>query len=215
MSFAVKFALLRRVPRYDLFILRSIRGILMFSRRSEEKPLKRSIKTFRKRFLYPFCRIKVFRILGLSVFDFRSGIRFLMLLIKRGNEMMVFSIRLQEVFSIRLQENTGRLDDGIRNEPVSDVRIKALFRLRVGYIDFGFRFMGFGCTEFGFQFLGLDIWNSALGSWALDVQNSALGSWALDVRNSAFGSWVWIYGIQLSVLGFGYMEFGFQFLGFG
>ncbi|UZO27898.1 uncharacterized protein OCT59_021451 [Rhizophagus irregularis] len=184
MSFAVKFALLRRVPRYDLFILRSIRGILMFSRRDEEKPLKRN----------------------LSVFDFRSGIRFLMLLIKRGNEMMVFSIRLQKV---------------------SDVRIKALFRLCVEYIDFGFRFMGFGCTEFGFQFLGLDIWNSALGSWALDVRNSALsswaldvrnsalGSWALDVQNSAFDSWVWIYGIRLSVLGFGYMEFGFQFLGFG
>ncbi|UZO09983.1 uncharacterized protein OCT59_001583 [Rhizophagus irregularis] len=38
------------------------------------------------------------------------------------------------------------------------------FRLRVRYIDFGFQFMGFGCTEFGFRFLGLDIWNSAFGS---------------------------------------------------
>ncbi|CAB4407118.1 unnamed protein product [Rhizophagus irregularis] len=31
--------------------------------------------------------------------------------------------------------------------------------------------------------------------------------------NSAFGSWVWIYGIRLSVLGFGYMGFDFR-LGF-
>ncbi|CAB4402537.1 unnamed protein product [Rhizophagus irregularis] len=44
---------------------------------------------------------------------------------------------------------------------------------------------------------------------------SAFGYWALDIWNSAFGSWVWIYGIRLSVLGFGYMDFGFWFLGFG
>ncbi|GBC15513.2 hypothetical protein RIR_jg13834.t1 [Rhizophagus irregularis DAOM 181602=DAOM 197198] len=43
MSFAVKFTLLRRVPRYGLFIFGSMRGILMFSRRGEGKPSKRSM----------------------------------------------------------------------------------------------------------------------------------------------------------------------------
>ncbi|UZO16772.1 uncharacterized protein OCT59_008148 [Rhizophagus irregularis] len=107
MSFAVKFALLRRVPRYGLFILRSMRGILMFSRRGEGKPSKRSMETFRKHFLYPFCRIGVFGTLGLSVFDFGSGISF----------------RYSTSGSKEPKGNTGRLDDRVRNEPVPDVRM--------------------------------------------------------------------------------------------
>ncbi|UZO27104.1 uncharacterized protein OCT59_019311 [Rhizophagus irregularis] len=117
MSFAVKFALLRRVPRYGLFILGSMRGILMFSRRGEGKPSKRSMETFRKCFLYPFCRIGVFGTLGLLVFDFGSGIGFSMLLLKRGNEMMVPDVRMMET------TGSGHLDNGNRNELVPDVWI--------------------------------------------------------------------------------------------
>ncbi|PKC52914.1 hypothetical protein RhiirA1_480397 [Rhizophagus irregularis] len=44
-------------------------------------------------------------------------------------------------------------------------------------IRFGFslQLLGIGYIEFGFQFLGLDIWISAFYSWGLDVQVSAFG----------------------------------------
>ncbi|UZO01776.1 uncharacterized protein OCT59_020287 [Rhizophagus irregularis] len=64
------------------------------------------METFRKRFLYPFCRIGVFRTLGLSVFDFGSGIGFLMLLLKRGNEMMVFGT--PDVWMMEFETNQFR-----------------------------------------------------------------------------------------------------------
>ncbi|CAB4402522.1 unnamed protein product [Rhizophagus irregularis] len=61
------------------------------------------------------------------------------------------------------------------------------FRLRVGYIEFGFRF------------LGLDIWNSAFGSWVwiygFRLSVSTFGSWALNIRISAFDYWaldIWV-----------------------
>ncbi|CAB4412233.1 unnamed protein product [Rhizophagus irregularis] len=137
MSFAVKFALLRRVPRYGLFILGSMRGILMFSRRGEGKPSKRSMVCLQVRKRLENVSFILFvgsecseRWVSLSVFDFGSGIGFSMLLLKRGNEMMVFGIRLREVrnrkgnvskFPFSFCRNTGRLDDGVRNEPVPDV----------------------------------------------------------------------------------------------
>ncbi|GET53653.1 hypothetical protein GLOIN_2v1775288 [Rhizophagus irregularis DAOM 181602=DAOM 197198] len=61
--------------------------------------------------------------------------------------------------------------------------------LGVGYIGF-FRFLGVGYIDF-FRFLDV---------WIYRFRLSVLG---LDIWISAFGSW------------FGYMDFGFQFLGFG
>ncbi|CAB4444659.1 unnamed protein product [Rhizophagus irregularis] len=54
---------------------------------------------------------------------------------------------------------------------------KDLFRLRIGYIGFGFQFFKRWIYGFGLWFLGIG------------------------------------YGFRLSVLGFGYMDFGFRFLG--
>ncbi|CAB4405328.1 unnamed protein product [Rhizophagus irregularis] len=46
------------------------------------------------------------------------------------------------------------------------------FQLRVGYIDFGFRFLGFGCTDFSFRLLGFEYMVSTFGSWVLDRYRS-------------------------------------------
>ncbi|CAB4433602.1 unnamed protein product [Rhizophagus irregularis] len=90
------------------------------------------------------------------------------------------------------------------------------FRLRVGYIEFGFRF------------LGLDIWNSAFGSWVwiygymdffrfLGVGYIGFDFWFLGFEYKDFGFrllGVGYMGFVFRLLGVGYTGFDFQFSGF-
>ncbi|CAB4405646.1 unnamed protein product [Rhizophagus irregularis] len=62
-----------------------------------------------------------------------------------------------------------------------------LFRLRVRYIGFSFRFFKRWIYGFGLRFLGVEYTGSAFGSWALDTGfDFRLGS--LDIWISAFSS---------------------------
>ncbi|CAB4422831.1 unnamed protein product [Rhizophagus irregularis] len=58
------------------------------------------------------------------------------------------------------------------------------FRLRVGYIDFGFRFLGFGCTDFSFRLLGFEY--MGFDFRFLGIGCNILGLWIDRVSTSNF-----------------------------